>query len=147
MSKTLAEAPNSVILELDELWSFVGRHDNKQWVWIALCRNTRQIVAYYVGDRSTKSCRQLWEAIPPAYRGAYCFSDFWAAYRAVIPTEQHTACGKETGETAHVERWNNTLRQRISRFVRKSLSFSKCEKMHELCLLLFLHRYNHQCLT
>ena len=55
-----------------------------------------------------------------------------------------TACGKESGQTAHVERWNNTLRQRIGRFVRKTLSFSKCVKMHEYALLLFLHRYNLQ---
>ena len=54
----------------------------------------------------------------------------------------HTAVGKETGETAHVERWNNTLRQRLARFVRMTLSFSKSVLMHEACLLLFLHRYN-----
>jgi IS1 family transposase len=47
-----------------------------------------------------------------------------------------------SGETAHVERWNNTLRQRLARFVRKTLSFSKSDVMHEICLFLFLHRYN-----
>ncbi len=31
---------------------------------------------------------------------------------------------RETGETAHVERWKNTLRQRLARFVRMTLSFS-----------------------
>ncbi|MCA1837565.1 MAG: IS1 family transposase, partial [Actinobacteria bacterium] len=36
-------------------------------------------------------------------------------------------------------RWNGTLRQRLGRFVRKTLSFSKCEEMHETCLVLFLH--------
>lgn len=41
-----------------------------------------------------------------------------------------------------VERWNNTLLQWLVRFVRKSLSFSKSEEMHEICLLLFLHSYN-----
>ncbi len=41
------------------------------------------------------------------------------------PQEHHTAVGKETGETAHVERWNNTLRQRLARFVRMTLSFSR----------------------
>ncbi len=49
---------------------------------------------------------------------------------------------RETGETAHVERWNKTLRQRLARFVRMTLSFSKSVMMHEACLLLFLHRYN-----
>src|SRR2546428_487460 len=53
-----------------------------------------------------------------------------------------TSIGKETGETAHVERWNNTLRQRLARFVRMTLSFSKSAAMHEMCLLLFLYRYN-----
>ena len=60
----------------------------------------------------------------------------------VIPREQHTAVGKETGETAHVERWKNTLRKPLARFVRMTLSFSKSELMHEACLLLFLHRYS-----
>lgn len=50
--------------------------------------------------------------------------------------------GKEEGETNHVERWNNTLRQRIPRFIRKSLSFSKSEEMHELYLKLFIYNYN-----
>lgn len=47
-----------------------------------------------------------------------------------------------SGIRSIVERWNNTLLQRLVRFVRKSLSFSKSEEMHEICLLLFLHSYN-----
>ncbi len=50
--------------------------------------------------------------------------------------------GKETGQTAHVERWNNTLRQRLARFVRKTLSFSKSDEFHEIALKLFIHHYN-----
>src|SRR5438128_57583 len=111
-------------------------------VWVALCRATRQVVACVIGDRSEQTCRKLWEAIPEAYRAGHCYTDFREAYNKVIPDEQHTACGKESGETAHVERWNNTLRQRLARFVRQTLSFSRSEIMHEACLLLFLHRYN-----
>ncbi len=98
--------------------------------------------AYAIGNRSGATCRRLWERIPKAYRSGCCYSDFWEAYREVIQTEQHVAVGKDSGETAHVERWNNTLRQRLGRFVRKSLSFSKSEGMHEVCLRLFLHSYN-----
>jgi insertion element IS1 protein InsB len=133
---------DATVLELDELWSFVMKKANQAWVWIALCRKTRQVVAYALGDRSHITCRRLWEAIPAAYRVGHCFTDFWGAYQAIIPEEQHTAVGKETGETTHVERWNNTLRQRLARFVRKTLSFSKSLVMHEACLRLFLHRYN-----
>jgi IS1 family transposase len=138
------EDPTSTTLELDELWSFVLKKAHEFWMWIALCRKTRQVVASALGDRSKKTCQRLWKAIPDNYRQGHCCTDFWAAYRAVIPEEQHTAVGKETGETAHVERWKNTLRQRLARFVRMTLSFSKSMIMHEACLLLFLHRYNRE---
>ncbi len=129
-------------MELDELWSFVLKKSRKRWIWIALSRRTRQVVAYVVGDRSAATCRKLWKRIPAAYQTAHCYTDFWEAYRHVIPEEQHTACGKESGLTAHVERWNNTLWQRLGRFVRKTLSFSKSDRMHKICLRLFIHRYN-----
>jgi len=146
LSETLVEPdakdPESTILELDELWSFVYKKENKVWIWIALCRKTRQIVSRAIGDRSKETCQILWDGIPEAYRSGHCFSDFWDAYQAIIPEEQITQVGKETGETAHVERWNCTLRQRLGRFVRKTLSFSKSTLMHTICLDLFLHRYN-----
>jgi insertion element IS1 protein InsB len=131
-----------IILELDELWSFIQAKALQAWIWIALCRKTRQVVAYAIGDRSENTCRELWNRIPEDYQKGYCYTDFWRAYQAVIPEEQHSAVGKQTGETAHVERWNNTFRQRLGRFVRKTLSFSKSTFMHEACLRLFLHRYN-----
>ncbi len=137
-----ADDASATTLELDELWSFVLKKANKRWIWIALCRRTRQVVAYIIGDRSEATCHRLWERIPAAYRSGLCCTDLWAAYASVIPQEQHVAVGKESGLTAHVERWNNTLRQRLARFVRKTLSFSKSEVMHEICLRLFLHRYN-----
>ena len=95
-----------------------------------------------MGGRGIATCRQLWQAIPDVFKQGVCFTDFWDAYRAVIPDEQHEAVGKETGLTNHVERFNNTLRQRLGRFVRKTLSFSKSDEMHLHCLPLFLHRYN-----
>ena len=95
--------PASTILELDELWSFVGKKTNQRWVWLALCRKTRQIVAFVIGDRSEATCRKLWCAIPQAYRRGTCYTDFWSAYQAVIPEGQHQPSGKETGETAHIE--------------------------------------------
>ncbi len=60
-----------------------------------------------------------------------------------LPEDQHEATGKEEGQTSHVERWITTLRQRLSRFVRKTLSFSKSHQMHHYCCLkLFVYRYN-----
>ena len=140
-------APKARGLELDELWSFVLSKSQKRWVWLALCRYTRQVVAYVIGDRSEATCRRLWHAIPWGYRSAHLYTDFLKAYAAVLPDNRHTAVGKEAGDTVHVERWNNTLRQRLARFVRKTLSFSKCDYMHEICLGLFIHRYNLECIN
>jgi insertion element IS1 protein InsB len=136
----------SPVLELDELWSFVRSKAQPAWIWVALDRGTRQVVACCLGDRSEESCRYLWDQVPVPWRAATCYTDFWETYQAVIPEAQHVAAGKGAGETAHVERWNNTLRQRLGQFVRKTLSFSKSDQMHDARLKLFLHRYNLSCL-
>ncbi len=115
---------------------------NKRWVWFALCRTTRQVVACVVGGRGEATCRQLWRSVPEPYKQSLLYSDFWKAYQAALPDKQHEAVGKDTGLTAHVERFNNTIRQRLARFVRKTLSFSKSHHMHLVCLHHFLVRYN-----
>ncbi len=142
LAATLVKPKRRDILELDELWSFVFCKKQVRWIWIALCRRTRQVVAYLVGDRSEASCRAFWKRIPAGYKRSITYSDYWRTYEKVIQTGRHYSVGKESGQTNHVERWNNTLRQRISRFVRKTLSFSKSDEMHELVLKLFLVNYN-----
>lgn len=160
LKTTLAKAKCSDVLELDEMqhwlpgrWSFVQRRKNKRWIWLAQCRRTRQIVAYAIGSRGEETCRLLWQRIPKRYKRCVLYSDFWDAYKKVLPDEQkllpdeqHEATGKGDGKTCHIERFNNILRQRLGRFVRRTLSFSKCDQMHELCLRLFLHEHNKYCL-
>jgi IS1 family transposase len=84
-------------------------------MWLVLERQTRRIVGLAFGDHSQETCRTLWASLPPDYRKrGLCYSDFWQAYRAVLPSKRHRAVGKETGQTAHIERFNLTLRQRCS---------------------------------
>lgn len=142
LETTLAQAQPGDVLELDELWSFVASKAHKRWVWVALCRRTRQAVAYFIGDRSEASCLQLWQRIPLAYKRCYSFSDYWDAYAAIFASDRHQSVGKESGETNHIERWFNTLRQRLARFVRKTLSFSKTDRFHELVFRLLVQHYN-----
>ena len=70
------------------------------------------------------------------------YTDFWEAYKTVIPDSRHQPVDKSSGETNHIERLNNTLRQRISRLVRKSLSFSKELDNHIGAIWYFIHHYN-----
>jgi insertion element IS1 protein InsB len=147
LEATLVAAQLEDVLELDEVWSFVVKKANQRWVWVALCRRTRQIVAYYIGDRTEISCLQLWRRIPRAYNRCHSFSDFWEAYQRVFAADRHQSVAKDSGETNHIERWFNTLRQRLARFVRKTLSFSKSDRFHESVFRLFVHHYNQTCIS
>lgn len=145
MAHTIRPLAARPILELDDLWSFVTRKSNMVWVWIALERQPRRIVGIAFGDWRAKACRKLWQSLPPDERKrAICYSDQWEAYRSVLPAKRHRAVGKETGETAHVERFNNTLRQRCANVVRRTLSFSKDEHWHEVRIRRFIDHYNRQ---
>ena len=115
----------------------------------AVSSHPSQVVAYAIGERSARTCRLLWKRIPKSYCKGLFYSDFWESYQKVLPEgQQHRPVGKSEGQTNHVvERWNGTLRQRLGRFVRKTLSLSKSDSMHEICLVLFLHDYNWLCLN
>ena len=131
------------MIEADELWSFVGSKDDVHWVWVALDADTRRVLAMVVGDRSATTARRLWDALPRGYRtGVTVFTDYLASYHVVIPASRHQAVGKGTGLTAHIERFWLTLRQRCARFVRKTLTFSKCPKNHLGALWYFIRLYN-----
>jgi insertion element IS1 protein InsB len=129
--------------EADELWSFVGKRANKQWLWIAMDATTRQVIAFHVGDRSRESAKELWAKIPVVYRElATFYTDQYDAYTGVIPAERHKAITKKARKTNHVERFNNTLRQRVSRLVRETLSFSKKLVNHVGAIKFFICHYN-----
>jgi IS1 family transposase len=57
-------------------------------------------------------------------------------------TGQHQKVGKDSGQTNHMERWNNTIRQWLGRLTRKTLSFSKSDFYNQLVIRLFIIRYN-----
>ena len=128
--------------EVDEMWSFVGSKSNKQWIWIAMDAVSRQIIAFYVGDRSRKSARNLWESIPRNYREkATFYTDDLQSYKGIIPEDRHRVV---KGKSNHIERFNCTVRQRISRLVRKALSFSKKLENHIGAIKYFICHYNLQ---
>ena len=131
--------------EADEMWSFVARKQNKQWIWMALDVETKQVIAFYVGDRSRHSAQQLWQRIPVVYREqAIFYTDAWEAYKGVIPAARHRICAKSTGHTNILERFNCTLRQRVSRLVRGALSFSKILGNHIGAIKYFICHYNQE---
>ena len=70
------------------------------------------------------------------------YTDQYAVYKGVIPAAQHHPIGKLARKTNHIERFNNTLRQRVSRLVRSALSFSKKLDNHIGAIKMFICHYN-----
>jgi len=52
------------VLQVDELWSFVGSKKNEQWLWLVMDPISRQILAFQVGDRSKKTGEALMAKLP-----------------------------------------------------------------------------------
>jgi insertion element IS1 protein InsB len=127
--------------EVDESWGFVGRRADKQWLWPAFDPKTRQALAFFVGDRSRESARESWRRIPAAYgECATFYGDDWKAYKGVIPAERHQVCGQESGLASGVGRFDCTLRQRVPRPARKTLSFSRKLENHIGAIKYFICR-------
>lgn len=133
----------SLALEPDEMRSFAGKKKKQKWIWPAIDRDSGMIAGFHAGGRTRKDAKKLWKSLPGVYRQcAVCYSDYWEAYEKVIPYTGHRAVGKETGQTNHIERFNRTLRQRVSRPVRKALSFSKTEENHIRSIRYFIWKFN-----
>lgn len=98
--------------------------------------------SFVISDRSEKTCRRIWSKIPWEYRHCLAFSDFWKAYQKALPEETHIAVSKDSGQISHIERWYCTLRQRQACYVRKTLSFSKCDTFRYMVSKWFIINHN-----
>ena len=125
------------------MWTFVGRKKRKVWLWLALERVSRRIVAWVTGRRDAATARRLWAALPRRYRrNCWYFTDLWESYVGVLPRWQHRRCPKGDGGTGLVEAVNGALRQRCGVLVRKSCSFSKSLSMHNARIKIVIDNCN-----
>ena len=142
-------------VQMDELWSFVDDKGNEQWVWLALDVETLEIGLLHW--RPLRGVRSGALAIITRGQGSIdnvqsVERDFWVSYSVALPSKRQMpsatlrerAVGKESGLTRYIELFNNTLRQRVSRLVRKTLSFSKKLDNHIKASWNFIHHYNEQ---
>lgn len=126
-------------IQADELWSFVQKKKNKRWIWVAYDPVHRLVVATHIGGRGTEAAILFWDKIPPSLKSCNFETDDWEAYRSIIPPAQHKV-GKDL--TFYIEGFNTTIRARVSRLVRKSLSFSKLDEWHNRAICWFFWQFN-----
>lgn len=126
-------------IQADELWSFVRKKTEKRWIWVAYDPIHRLVVAYHIDKRGKEAALKFWNKIPIALRDCYFETDDWKAYESIIPPNRHKV-GKDL--TYYIEGFNATIRARCSRLVRKTLSFSKLDKWHNLAIGWFFRQFN-----
>ena len=123
--------------ELDEMWSYVARKSNPRWLWHAIDHHSGRVLAYVFGRRKDEVFLKLKALLEPFGITRY-YTDGWGAYERHLDPEQHTV-GKD--QTQKIESKHIRLRTRIKRLVRRTICFSKSERMHDLVIGLFINRY------
>jgi insertion element IS1 protein InsB len=123
--------------ELDEMWSYVRSKAHPRWLWHAIDHHTGKVLAYVFGRRQDTVFFELKALLEP-FGITRSFTDGWGAYERHVEAEQHTV-GK--ANTQKIESKHINLRTRIKRLVRRTICFSKMERMHDLMIGLFINRY------
>jgi IS1 family transposase len=126
-------------IKADELWSFVTGEGQQALGMVAYDPVHRLVVAYHIGGRGKAAARKFWGKIPDPLKACNFETDDWEAYQSIIPPAQHKV-GKDL--TFYIEGFNATIRARVSRLVRKSLSFSKLDIWHDLAIGWFFWQFN-----
>ena len=123
--------------EADEMWSFVGSKANQRWLWHAIDHKTGTILAYTLGKHEDKVFVELKE-LPEPFGINKFYTDRAGVYTRHIDPMKHEVGKKNTQK---IERKHLTLRTRIKRLARKTICFSKLERMHDIVIGLFINRY------
>jgi insertion element IS1 protein InsB len=123
--------------ELDEMWSYVRAKSNPRWLWHAIDHHSGQVLAYVFGRRKDEVFLALKKLLRPFGIMRY-YTDGWGAYDRHLEPDEHRV-GKD--QTQKLESKHINLRTRIKRLVRRTICFSKSERMHDLVIGLFINRY------
>jgi insertion element IS1 protein InsB len=124
-------------VEVDEMWSFVGKKQEQRWLWHAIEHCTGAVLAYVFGRRQDEVFLRLKALLEP-FRITRFQTDYWGAYRRHLEPERYHP-GQRNTQT--IERKHLTLRTRIKRLVRKTICVSKSIEMHDIVIGLFVNRY------
>ena len=136
-SKVIVKIQRVNEAELDEMWSYVGRKDDPRWLWHAIDHESGKVLAYIVGNRTDAVFLQLKALLEPCGITRF-YSDDWGAYKRHLSSKEHVI-GKQNIQK--IERKHLTLRTRIKRLARKTICFSKLNRMHDIVIGLFINRY------
>jgi insertion element IS1 protein InsB len=123
--------------EIDAMWSFVKKKENQRWLWHAIDHETGEVLAYVLGARRDAVFKKLKALLKP-FGITHYYTDDWRAYERHLPFQQHTI---SKSNTQKIERKHLTWRTRIKRLARKTICFSKLDRLHDIVIGLLINRY------
>lgn len=170
-----------LFIQMDELWSFLGKKKRQMWVFAGLDVSSRFWINFQLGSRTNHNAKKLVTGIKSwlkaskdkvlkittdklaAYKNAIesVLKDVPHVYMQVVKRRKNKRLvtvkkcfvkgSKEdftgkTQNTSFIERFNLTLRQRVSYLCRKTLGFCKKQSNLETVLWINLFDYNYRTL-
>jgi len=123
------------VVELDEMWHYLGSKATKLWIWKAVDRATGRLIDWQCGDRSAAAARALLERLQAWSVRLFC-TDNYATYETLLKVGRHYQ-GKD--QTIRVERDNGRQRHWIASCRRKSIVVSKTIDMINRRIALYAH--------
>lgn len=134
----LVEQPKEkVSSEINEMWSYVEKKSNPRWLWHAIAHQTGLVLAYVFGQRKDEVFLELKKLLQPFGIRRF-YTDNWGAYSRHLEKQKHIV-GKQN--TQRIESKHIILRTGIKHLARKTICFSRSEKMHNLVIGLFINRH------
>lgn len=116
--------------EVDELCTYVGKRKNIVWVMYAINKLTKQVMKLVVGKRTGENLRKITETLL-RLNPKRIYTDRLNIYPGLISAEIHSV---KKYKTNHIERKNLDLRNCLKRLSRKTICYSKTERMLEACV-------------
>ncbi len=124
------------VYEVDEMKTFVGtkKSGGERWITYAINRETRQVMDISFGSRNKENLGKVINTLK-SYNPAKIVTDKLNTYPNLIAPHNHDT---RRYSNNRIERSNLTLRTNIKRLARKTICYSKSDKMLEACVLLYL---------
>jgi insertion element IS1 protein InsB len=119
--------------EVDELRTYYQKKTKLLWIAYALRKDTREVIAFIVGNRTNNTLRAVTDTLILSNASAV-YTDRFPSYRSLLPVEIHKA---KPYNINHIERKNLSLRTHLKRLNRKTICFSRSKTILAACLKIY----------
>ncbi len=88
--KKIYEKPapgEAILVELDEMWHYLGSKKNKLWIWKAYRRETGELIDWECGNRDKETLNKLVKRLKRWKVELFC-ADNWPVYPEVIDADK-----------------------------------------------------------